>query len=115
MRIETRSPRAWIGRGRLHESVSRERTTLRVSLAVRAAGRQVDVANDLAERGRRDVGGFTGGIGSQFSTHEVAHQIVDPPPPGTGHESTGLDATGHVERKFPVGQVVPAGPVKTGP
>jgi hypothetical protein len=32
------------------------------------------------------------------------------PRTGTGHESTG-----HAERKLPVGQVDPAGPVKTGP
>jgi hypothetical protein len=61
MRIETRAPRAWIGRGRLHESVSRGRATLRVSLAVRAAGRQVDAAEDWTESGRRGVVGFTGG------------------------------------------------------
>jgi hypothetical protein len=46
MRIEMRSPRAWIGRGRLHESVSRERSTLRVSLAVRAPARQADAAEN---------------------------------------------------------------------
>jgi|HubBroStandDraft_6_1064221.scaffolds.fasta_scaffold1095475_1 hypothetical protein len=97
MRIETRSPRAWIGRGRLHESVSRERTTLRVSLAVRAAGRQVDVANDLAERGRRDVGGFTGGLGHNFLLMKWPTKLLTRP--HLGRDTKARDSTGRDTRK----------------
>lgn len=93
MRIETRSPRAWIERGRLHESVSRDRSTSHVSLAVRAAGRRGGGFREgpICRRW------FQGGVGSQFSTHEVTHRIGDPAPPG--RDTKARDSMGRDPRK----------------
>jgi hypothetical protein len=58
---------------------------------------------------------FTGGVGSQFSTYDVTHRIGDQVLPWDGTRKRGTRWDGYAERKFPAGQVVPAGLIKTGP